>query len=189
MLLSTLTTFSQIDGHTNPHLQTVHIPSLPMTSALYHPSGSTILLTGPRPFFYTYELQTGQALRSPRGLWGTTFSGTAVQDPSMEICAFDATGEVLAVAGRRGYVHLVDWKSGSGQVVGSVKMNSAVKGLWWTRGAKQGELMTLGEDSQVYVWDVAERRCLSRWKDAGEYGSHVIAGDRSGKYLGIGYVA
>lgn len=157
-----------------------------MTTALFHPAGSSILLTGARPFFYTYDLQTGSALRSPRGLWGTTFSGATMQDNSMEICAFDATGEVLAVAGRRGYVHLVDWKSGTGQVVGSVKMNSNVKGLWWSRGERQGELLTLGQDSEVYVWDVAERKCLRKWKDEGEFGSHIVAGDRSGKYLGIG---
>ncbi|TCD68579.1 hypothetical protein EIP91_010367 [Steccherinum ochraceum] len=175
-----------IDGHTNPHLQSVHIPDLPIATALYHPSGSSILLTGPRPFFYTYDLQTGAALRSPRGLWGTTFSGNTVQDPSMEICAFDPTGEVLAVAGRRGYVHLVDWKSGTGQVVGSVKMNAGVKSLWWSRGQRQGELMTLGEDSEVYVWDVAERKCLRRWKDEGEFGSQILGGDRSGNYLGVG---
>ena len=106
----------------------------------------------------------------------------------MEICSFDPTGEVLAVAGRRGYVHLVDWRSGTGQVVGSVKMNSAVKGLWWARGpgGSTGELMSLGEDAEVYVWSVGERRCIRRWKDEGGYGATVFGGDRAGQYLGIG---
>lgn len=109
-----------------------------------------------------------------------------MNDGSMEICAFDPTGEVLAVAGRRGYVHLVDWRSGSGQVVGSVKMNSGVKGLWWTRGSGRSELMSLGEDAEVYVWDVGEKRCVKRWTDEGGYGSQIVGGDRSGQYLGIG---
>ena len=110
-----------------------------------------------------------------------------MQDGSMETCAFDPSGEVLAVAGRRGYVHLVDWRSGTGQVVGSVKMNSGVKGLWWTTGREgNSELMSLGEDSEVYVWDVGERRCVKKWKDDGGYGSQIIGGDRSGQYLGIG---
>ncbi|KAI0078522.1 WD40 repeat-like protein [Panus rudis PR-1116 ss-1] len=177
-----------VDGHTNPHLQTVHIPDLPITNALFHPSGTNVLLTGQRPFYYSYDLQSGTVLRSPRGLWGTTFNGTNVQDGSMEICAFDPSGEVLAVAGRRGYVHLVDWRSGAGQVVGSVKMNSAVNSVWWSGGVggRKCELMTLGEDAEVYVWDVAERRCVKRWKDEGGYGSNIICGDRSGQYLGIG---
>ncbi|KAI0666186.1 WD40-repeat-containing domain protein [Trametes maxima] len=173
-----------VDGHTNPHLQTLHVPSLPMANAMFHPGGTSVLLTGPRPFYYTYDLETGATLRSPRGLWGTTFSSNsqAAQDGSMEICAFDPTGSVLAVAGRRGHVHLVDWRAGGGQVVGNVKMNAGVKSVWWS-----GEqLLSLGEDSEVYVWDVCQRRCVRRWKDEGAYGSQLLAGDRSGKYLATG---
>ncbi|KAI0367456.1 hypothetical protein BV20DRAFT_950183 [Pilatotrama ljubarskyi] len=175
-----------VDGHTNPHLQTLHIPSLPITNAMFHPGGTSVLLTGPRPFYYTYDLQTGATQRSPRGLWGTTFSNInqAAQDGSMEICAFDHTGSVLAVAGRRGHVHLVDWRAGGGQVVGSVKMNTGAKSLWWSGE----ELMTLGEDSEVYVWDVGERRCIRRWKDDGGYGSQLLTGDRARKYLAVGSV-
>ncbi|KAH9850610.1 WD40 repeat-like protein [Lenzites betulinus] len=174
-----------VDGHTNPHLQTIHIPDLPITKAMFHPNGTSVLLTGPRPFYYTYDLQTGTTQRSPRGLWGTTFANTqAAQDGSMDICAFDNTGSVLAVAGRRGLVHLVDWRAGGGQVVGSLKMNSGARSLWWSGE----ELLTLGEDSEVYVWDVGQRRCLRRWKDDGGYGSQLLAGDRSGKYLATGYV-
>lgn len=176
-----------MDGHTNPHLQTVHIPNLPITTALFHPVGSTVLLTGQRPFFYTYDLQSGAAIKSPRGLWGTTFSGESMQDGSMEICAFDPSGEVLAVGGRRGYVHLVDWRSGAGQVVGSVKMNSGVKDVWWSNGRDgNSELMSLGENSEVYVWDVGQRKCLRKWKDDGGYGSQIMRGDTNGQYLGIG---
>jgi U3 small nucleolar RNA-associated protein 18 len=104
----------------------------------------------------------------------------------METCAFNATGEVLAVAGRRGYIHLVDWKSGAGQVVGSLKMNSGVKDLWWASGEGNGELMSLGEDAQVYVWDVGQRRCVRRWQDDGGFGSRIMGGDRRGKYFAIG---
>jgi U3 small nucleolar RNA-associated protein 18 len=108
----------------------------------------------------------------------------------MEICAFNSTGEVLAVAGRRGYVHLVDWKSGAGQVVGSLKMNAGVKSLWWVEGRRgEGrELMSLSDNAEIYVWDVAERRCTRRWQDDGGFGSRIIHGDKSGKYLAIGYI-
>ena len=93
---------------------------------------------------------------------------------SMEICTFDPSGSLLAVAGRRGYVHIVDWKSAgaAGQVVGSVKMNAGVRAVWWVGGQQGGggvlgssstgydggggygggekpKLVTLGEDSEV----------------------------------------
>ncbi|TFY60977.1 hypothetical protein EVJ58_g4796 [Rhodofomes roseus] len=176
-----------INGHTNPHLQTVHIPELPVTTAMFHPGGTSILLTGPRPFYYTYDLMSGTTLRSPRGLWGTTFANTnpAAQDASMEICAFEPSGEVLAVAGRGGQIHLVDWQAGQGQVVGNVKMNSAVKSLWWATDGS-GQLMTLGEDSEVYVWDVGERKCVKRWKDDGGFGSRLMQGGNAGRYLATG---
>ncbi|OCH94168.1 WD40 repeat-like protein [Obba rivulosa] len=173
-----------IDGHTNPHLQTVHIPDLPVTTAQFHPGGTSVLLTGPRPFYYSYDLQTGTAQRSPRGLWGTTFAhaNPAGHDGSMEKCSFDSTGSVLAVAGRRGHVHLVDWRAGAGQVVGSVKMNVGVESLWWAGD----RLMSLGEDAEVYVWDVGERRCVKRWKDEGGFGSRIMSGDRAGRYVATG---
>ncbi|PCH33187.1 WD40 repeat-like protein [Wolfiporia cocos MD-104 SS10] len=176
-----------IDGHTNPHLQTVHIPDLPLTNALFHPSGASVLLTGPRPYYYIQDLQSGATIRSPRGLWGTTFTNanTAAQDGSLEMCAFDPTGSVLAVAGRRGHIHLVDWRGGQGQVVGSVKMNVGVKSLWWAGGGRS-ELMTLGEDAEVYMWDVGGRKCVRRWNDDGGYGSRILGGDRAGQYLAIG---
>ncbi|KAI0960982.1 hypothetical protein AcV7_000207 [Taiwanofungus camphoratus] len=173
-----------VDGHTNPHLQTVHLPSLPLSTALFHPGGASVLLTGPRPFYYVYDLQSGTAQRSPRGLWGTTFANTnsGAQDASMEICAFDSSGSVLAVAGRCGHVHLVDWRAGQGQVIGDVKMNTRVKSLWWSGST----LMSLGEDAEVYVWDVGARRCVKRWKDDGGFGSRIVSGDRAGRYLAIG---
>lgn len=173
-----------IDGLTNPHAQTLHVPSLPVTHAVFHPSGSSILMTGPRPFYYTYDLQSGTSHRSPRGLWGTTFS-SANQDASMEICAFNPGGDVLAVAGRRGHVHLVDWRSGAAQVVAGLKANAAIKSLWWS-SARDGELLSLTEDSQVYVWDVRQRRCVKRWQDEGGFGSRIMSGDQRGNYLSIG---
>ena len=103
----------------------------------------------------------------------------------MEICAFSPGGDVLAVAGRRGHIHLVDWRSGAAQVVAGLQANAAVKSLWWSR-ARDSELLSLTEDSQVYVWDVRQRRCVKRWQDEGGFGSRMISGDPQGKYLSIG---
>ncbi|KAI6096576.1 WD40 repeat-like protein [Pisolithus croceorrhizus] len=135
-----------VDGLTNPHAQTLHVPSLPITNASSH--------------------------RSPRGLWGTTFS-SANQDASME------------TSGRRGHIHLVDWRSGSAQVVAGLKANAAIKSLWWSR-VQNGELLSLTQDSQVYVWDVRQRKCVRRWQDEGGFGSKIMSGDQQGNYLSIG---
>ncbi|KAL5476399.1 UTP18_3 [Sanghuangporus weigelae] len=119
------------------------------------PSSSPVRGRSTTPFC----LQSGATTRSPRGLWGCNpahFS-TKAADLGMELVAFDPSGAILAVAGRRGYVHLVDWRSGSAQVAGSVKMNSGVQGLWWNRhpglDGRLELLLTLGADAEVYVWD------------------------------------
>ncbi|KAG8986186.1 hypothetical protein FRB90_004163, partial [Tulasnella sp. 427] len=104
-----------IDGLTNPILQTIHTPTLPITNAQFHPSGQSVLLTGARPYFVTYDLQSGSTMESPRGLWSSssvTEDGKAQGDRSMEIAKFSDDGKLLAVGGRGGYVHLLQCGSG-----------------------------------------------------------------------------
>ncbi|GAA5975448.1 hypothetical protein JCM5350_006482 [Sporobolomyces pararoseus] len=183
----------QIDGTDNPLLQSLHLPELPISSAAFHPSGSSILLTGNRPFFLSYDLQTGQTLRSPRGLLNAGIGGSDKASTGgaggMEKFRFSpGTGDILAVGGRRGYVHLVDWSasgvSRGGQVIGEVKMNDAVKGIAWQREGK--ELLTLGENSEVYVWDVGTRKCVDRWRDDGGFGGNGLETSNNGEWTAVG---
>ncbi|KAJ3751351.1 WD40-repeat-containing domain protein [Lentinula detonsa] len=223
-----------IDGHTSPLLQTLHIPSLPLSSqssVTFHPSGSHLLLTGSRPYYFVYDLQSGalsSSDQSKHGLWGTRFDdpsatlqtpdpfrkrgrtrGAGVDEsaavgshnntsaPGMEVTAFEpSTGSMLAVAGRGGYVHLVDWKSGAGQVIGSLKCSNGgggVKGLWWASPELDSEsreyLTVLTGDSEVYLWDVGERRCVRRWRDEGGFRGtgRVLTGNGKGSgWLAVG---
>jgi U3 small nucleolar RNA-associated protein 18 len=139
----------------------------------------------------SYDLQSGQVIRSPRGLLTGGLGGSDRQSTGgmggMERFKFSPTGEMLAVGGRRGYVHLVDWGNGGigngGQVVAQVKMNVAVKGIAWQKGGK--ELVTLGEDSEVYVWDVGTRKCITRWRDDGGFGANGIETDRNEKFTAV----
>ncbi|KAG7094043.1 hypothetical protein E1B28_007664 [Marasmius oreades] len=226
-----------IDGHLSPLLQTLHVPSLPLVSQFsvqFHPGGTQILLTGSRPFFYVYDLQSGTLAGGAggagvRGLWGTRWDDPSASldlapsarkrgrdhnqkgsggsgSGSMDVSVFSPTGEVLAVAGRGGYVHLVDWKSSAstggstGQVIGSMKCSSGgpsgggVKGLWWVPPSDdegRTHLAVLSGDSEVYLWDVGERRCVRRWKDEGGFRGSARAfagttGSSRGGLLSVG---
>ncbi|KIK02674.1 hypothetical protein K443DRAFT_677402 [Laccaria amethystina LaAM-08-1] len=204
-----------VDGHLNPLLTTLHLPNLPLTSptsALFHPRGTSILLSGPRPFFYTYDLQTGTSAHHARGLWGTTFGSisdntssvssrrkrgsgsTADKGEAMSLTAFSPSGELLAVAGRNGYIHLVDWKSGAGQVIDSLKCASSgggggIHGVWWNAAGSDDHLTVLTGDAEVYLWDVGQRRCVRRWKDEGGFrgAGRALAGTAAGNgYLAVG---
>lgn len=193
----------QIDGLTNPLLQTLYIPDLPTpsSSSCFHPSGNSILLTSTsRPYFYTYDLQSGRAVKSARGLWAGAPGGEegGGETRSLEIARFDEYdgGRLLAVGGRRGYVHLVDWGSssggsgggGGGQVVASLKAHSPIKDVAWVSSSdgQQKKLMTLTQDAEVYIWDIGTRRCISRWKDEGNFGANILAASRNGRHSAVG---
>jgi U3 small nucleolar RNA-associated protein 18 len=189
-----LTLNSQIDGLTNPLLQTFHIPDLPnpSRSCTFHPSGQSVLLTSStRPYYYVCDLQSGRATKSPRGLWMGVAGGEGAESRSMDVARFEpGEGKLLAVTGRRGYVHLVDWVSGgvgSGQVVGSLKCHSPVKDVAWVPDGAHRRLMTLSQDAEVYIWDVGSRRCIARWKDEGNYGAQILKANVNGNYHAIGY--
>jgi len=163
--------------------------------------------------------------RHARGLWGTTFNSVndivAVRpkkrgrngrfnDENGTEGAASYPGPLLAIAGRGGYVHLVDWKSGAGQVVWSLKCGAGgggVRALWWPdssrsvnalggTGLAEGEsrqhLAVLSGDAEVYLWDVGQRRCVKRWKDEGGFrgagramtGTNGAGGDRG--WLAVG---
>ncbi|KAJ3565861.1 hypothetical protein NP233_g7370 [Leucocoprinus birnbaumii] len=212
-----------VDGHTSPLLQTLHTPSLPLTSstsALFHPSGSSLLLSGPRPYFFTHDLQTGSTTKHERGLWGTTFTNNHSSidvgmkrsrnargegAESVHLTSFSPSGDLLAVAAGKGaQVHFVDWKSGAGQVIGSVKCSlggGGVAGMWWYDGSSSSDVLgdvgvgprthlaVLTSDAEVYLWDVGERRCVRRWKDEGGFrgAGRALAGTQTGgAYMAVG---
>jgi U3 small nucleolar RNA-associated protein 18 len=197
-----------------------------------------MLFSGPRPFFYTYDLQQGTSTMHRRGLWGsgeifddsavvsvgrrkrTGGKGGAASRGSITSSTFThtafspCTGSLLAVAGRGGVVHLVDWKSGAGQVVGSLTCTSGgggggggIQGLWWVPGGgkdvalgdrngssggiagdDEKHLAVLTGEAEVYIWDVGQRRCVKRWKDEGGYrgAGRVLAGSSG---VGSGWMA
>lgn len=180
----------RLTGKDFPLLQTVHVPELPLEKAAFEPTqGKTVFLGGPRPFFYTYDLVANRCVKSsPRGLLGSGTNAVEGQGASFSDFTFSPDGSVVAVAGRRGYVNLLDWGSGTtggrgSQVVGNLKINSPVKGIAFRRQGK--EALLLGEDGEVGVWDVGERRCVSRWRDEGGYGTTAVETDRHDRYTAI----
>jgi U3 small nucleolar RNA-associated protein 18 len=188
----------EIDGNSNPLLQSLHVPSLPLTYAAFHPSGSSVLLAGPRPYLYAYDLQSGRALRSTpwRGL--SNDGNTAERDLSM--ARFQPlgaeSGRLLAIGGRRGAIHLLDWGSGQGgagagagaALVGSLRLNAPLVGLEWdqTASAAGRRLLSLSKEGSVHVWDTRAMRCAVERRDAGLFGAHGLAQSPSGAHWAVG---
>lgn len=176
-----------VDGHTNASLLTLHIPSLPIKTMQFHPTGTSLLLTGSRPFYYTYDLQSQRCLRSAKNLL-TSGGSTSGSIQSLEKTAFSPDGSVLAVAGRRGQITLLAWGPGGtgGQVLTTLRSGKTggVHDLLWKRGGQ--ELWVLGDGSEVDVWELRSGRSTSRWVDQGGFGGRLLEGSKDGSYVAVG---
>ncbi|WVQ77938.1 hypothetical protein IAT38_000018 [Cryptococcus sp. DSM 104549] len=181
--------FFNIDGHTNPTLMTLHIPSLPLSRTTFHPSGTSLFLSGNRPFYYTYDLASQRCLRSPRNLFGS--SNTPSTPNSLHRHSFSPDGSLLAVAGRRGAVSILEWNgggAGAGAVVAEFRSGRGGSVEDFTWGKEGRELSVLGgrDGAEVEVWDVRERRIVRKWRDDRALGGLIMQSSADGAYTAVG---
>jgi U3 small nucleolar RNA-associated protein 18 len=166
---------------------TLHIPSLPLTKTTFHPTGSSILFTGPRPYYYTYDLSSQRCLRSSRNLFGSVPGPTSPN--SLANHRFSPDGSLLAVAGRRGAVSVLDWSNaGVGSVVADLRSGrgGAVAALDWSRDGRELSVLGGRDGAEVEVWNVAERKVVRKWRDDRAFGGMVMESSRGGDYTAIG---
>lgn len=189
-----------VDGGANALLQTIHVPSLPISTARFHPNGTSVLLAGPRPFLYSYDLQSGRVVRSSpwRGaLAGGSIDEEDAKERDLSMARFqplDSAGSsrLLAIGGRRGAVHLVDWaRSGGasgGNLISSLRQNSPLAGVEWdpSSEAEGRRLVSLGQDGTMSLWDVRNMRCSVVKRDLGLYGARSVAASNGGGHWAVG---
>ncbi|CAE6438188.1 unnamed protein product [Rhizoctonia solani] len=173
-----------VDGLTNPLLQTLHTPALPPNNASFHPAGTSILLSGPRPFICVYDLQSTRVATHHVSGRTRPDAKTDTQDRACDVNAFSRDGRTLAIAGRQGRVRLLDWASVG--FVGEIKASASVKSIWWSARDDTGpEMYTLDANAEICAWDVRIRRCLRRWRDDGGFGT-TIATEGASRYTAVG---
>ncbi|KAF8761986.1 WD40 repeat-like protein [Rhizoctonia solani] len=173
-----------VDGLTNPLLQTLHTPALPPNNASFHPAGTSVLLSGPRPFICVYDLQSAHVATHHVSGRTRPDAKTDTQDRACDVNAFSRDGRTLAIAGRQGRVRLLDWASVG--IVGEIKASASVKSIWWSaRDDTDPEMYTLDANAEICAWDVRMRRCLRRWRDDGGFGT-TIATEGPGRYTAVG---
>ncbi|CAD6892879.1 unnamed protein product [Tilletia controversa] len=174
----------QIDGKANPLLHTINLPDLTLQTALFHPLGTTAFFAGARPFFYTHDFITGTTTRSLpwRGTVDGAYDGSEVER-DLSFARFQplhGTGNLLAIGGKRGTIHLLDWgnsansasgTTGRGSLVGSLRMNAPLVGMAWDPSDSAGgnRLVTLSKEGRAHVWDIRNMRCEAVRLDLGLY--------------------
>ncbi|WFD29688.1 U3 snoRNP protein [Malassezia sp. CBS 17886] len=179
-----------VNGTDNPLLETLHVPDLPVKTAQFSASGTSVLIAGPRPYLYAYDIRSGKTLCSTpwRGAGrivsssaGAEADAGAERDLSFVRFQPDPASRLVAVGGRRGQVHLLDWGAGAagqigGQRIGELRMNAPLAGMAWASpgtGAEQ-RLLTLSTEGRVHVWDMRSRSCPITAYDTGLFGARGL---------------
>ena len=194
--------FNITGGNSNPLLQTLHIPDMPVKNAMFiggaagGAGGSSVLISGERPFLYAWDLQSGRILRSNPWRGASTAVGgdggdrdlsTAVAQPLF------SGGSLVAFKGRRGIVNLVDWGrsgGGSASIVASLRSSGTLAGLAWDRSYERNSdgrtLVTLSTGGEFGVWDTRNLRCEVIKRDLGLYGTKSLECSSDGNHWTVG---
>eukprot|EP00605_Chrysophyceae_sp_TOSAG23-4_P001037 GSChrysophyteH1.ASY1.ANO1.1140.1 assembled CDS len=146
--------FFQVDGDRNEHLLGVRFNELPISKAAFLGGGGEVVLSGRKPFFFSYDTDSGKVTKVP-GLMGKDVK-------SYENMLVSPKGTRLAFLGQGGYVHIADGRTKSW--IGDVKMNTAARCAVFS---DENSLFSSGLDADIYKWDLrmAGSRCISRWKN------------------------
>ena len=164
----------QIDCENNPKVQGVTIADLPIMCAAFNGDGTEVIATGRRKYFYVYDLAHGAVTQVP-GVNGR-------EEKSLEIFKVSPSGEFMAIIGNDGYVMLLSMRTK--QLIGNLRCSTLVADISFSHDSKY--LYTVGKDGNVYIWDVASRRCVDRFRDEGTVHGSCVSTSWDGKYIATG---
>ncbi|KAL9971505.1 hypothetical protein ACROYT_G017676 [Oculina patagonica] len=164
----------QIDGQTNPKLQSIFLERFPIHTAHFSTDGEQVILASQRKSFYVYDMIKGDVIKIPqiRGREESSFDKFHVSPD----------GKHIVFNGSNGYLILLSSKTK--QWIGNLKMNGSVSSV--TFNADGSRMFTAGGDGEVYVWDMNARRCVHKFRDEGCLKSTSLAASKDGQYLACG---
>ncbi|XP_065820945.1 U3 small nucleolar RNA-associated protein 18 homolog isoform X3 [Labrus bergylta] len=165
----------QVDGKSNPKIQSIHLERFPIHRAAFSPDGETVIATSLKnKMFYLYDMMEGRVtpVHTVRGL-------NEARVKEFSVCP---EGGALLLTGTNGYLHLLTLKTK--EVVRSMKINGNICGVDFSHDGSK--VFANSEEGEVYVWDMRSSRCVNRFTDDGCVKGTSIAASRNGRYLACG---
>lgn len=163
-----------IDGVRNPLTQQVYVKDMPIHTAAFTPDGNSIIMTGRRKYFYTYDLQRATVTRIPRIV--------GRDEKSLEKFALSPDNKWIAFLGDAGYILLCSNQTKGW--VASLKMEGSVRCV--TFSPDSTTLISGGDNGELFHWDLRTRRCRHRHSDQGQSPLTCLDYSATGQYLAAG---
>ncbi|KAM6904805.1 U3 small nucleolar RNA-associated protein 18 homolog [Xenentodon cancila] len=165
----------QVDGKTNPKIQSIHLDRFPVHKAQFSLDGEMVIATSLRnKMFYLYDMMEGRVspVHTIRGL-------NEARVKEFSVCP---DGGGLLLTGTNGYLHFVTLKTM--EVVHSMKINGNVSGVAFSRDGRK--VFANSDEGEVYLWDIRSSKCVNRFTDDGCVKGTSIATSPNGQYLACG---
>ncbi|XP_069338478.1 U3 small nucleolar RNA-associated protein 18 homolog [Eulemur rufifrons] len=165
----------QVDGKTNPKIQSIYLERFPIFKACFSANGEEVLATSTHSkVLYVYDMLAGKLIpvHQVRGL----------KEKIVRSFEVSPDGSFLLINGIAGYLHLLSVKTK--ELIGSMKINGMVAASTFSSDSKK--IYASSGDGEVYVWDVNARKCLNRFVDEGSLYGLSIATSRNGQYVACG---
>ncbi|KAM6164435.1 U3 small nucleolar RNA-associated protein 18 homolog [Rhynchocyon petersi] len=162
----------QVDGKTNPKIQSIYLENFPIFKACFSANGEEVLATSTRSkVLYVYDMLAGKLIpvHQVRGL----------KEKIVRSFEVSPDGSFLLINGVAGYIHLLSMKTK--ELIGSMKINGRIAASTFSSNSKN--IYCSSGDGEVYIWDVNSRRCLNRFVDEGSMYGISIATSRNGQYV------
>ncbi|KAJ0058568.1 hypothetical protein NL108_017069 [Boleophthalmus pectinirostris] len=165
----------QVDGESNPLVQSIFLEKFPVFRARFSSDGFTVLATSFRnKLFYLYHMMEGKVtpVSGVRGL-------TERRVKEFSMCP---VGDTVLLTGTRGYLHLLSLKTN--EIVRSMKLDGEVSSVAFSSDGDK--VFSSSEEGEVFLWDLRSSRCLNRFTDDGCVKSTSICTSPNGRYLACG---
>ncbi|KAI4533417.1 U3 small nucleolar RNA-associated protein 18 homolog [Ovis canadensis] len=165
----------QVDGKTNPKIQSIYLEKFPIFKACFSANGEEVLATSTHSkILYVYDMLAGKLIpvHQVRGL----------KEKIVRSFEVAPDGSFLLINGVAGYLHLLSMKTK--ELIGSMKINGRIAASTFSSDSKK--VYASSGDGDVYVWDVNSRKCLNRFVDEGSLYGLSIATSRNGQYVACG---
>uniref|UniRef100_A0A8C3SNX8 U3 small nucleolar RNA-associated protein 18 homolog n=1 Tax=Chelydra serpentina TaxID=8475 RepID=A0A8C3SNX8_CHESE len=165
----------QVDGKTNPKIQSIHLESFPVYKAHFSADGEQVIATGTHSkLFYVYDMMSGNIIpvNQIRGM----------QEKCIRKFEVSPDGSFLLLTGTSGYLHLLTMKTK--ELIGSMKING--KAIASAFSPDSSKIYTNSDEGEVFIWDVKSRRCLNRFTDEGCLRGTCLAVSKNGQYVACG---
>ncbi|XP_037665649.1 U3 small nucleolar RNA-associated protein 18 homolog [Choloepus didactylus] len=165
----------QVDGKTNPKIQSIYLEKFPIFKARFSANGEEVLATSSHSkVLYVYDMLAGKLIpvHQVRGL----------KEKIVKSFEVSPDGSFLLINGIAGYFHLLSAKTK--ELIGSMKINGRVAASTFSSDSEK--IYASSGDGEVYIWDVNSRKCLNRFVDEGSLYGLSIATSRNGQFVACG---